>query len=185
MIRLDITTEDPSYRDIIRRYWKLDTGSRFAEPLSAIEEDHGLTRGGILSIVRTHSRAISKVHQCGECGREKEFHSRKEYRETPTQTSYCCAECQAEGTEGEEPHRSTLDSVAPDRPNSDRPASSDLPSDGLASNRSSAALEAKADTLGGRLHQVALLLSEVSSRLERLTERDQKVDLGTFPEARS
>lgn len=94
MIDLRIHTSDPRRRELIRRYWKLGrSGSDFAEPFDALKRDFGLSRGGIVGIVRSDSTALSGVHRCTECGKPKEFDCRKDFRDTPKQKPFTCEDC--------------------------------------------------------------------------------------------
>ena len=94
MIDLRIHTSDPRRRELIRRYWKLGPGgSDFAEPFEALKSDFGLSRGGIVGIVRSDSTAFSGIHRCSGCGKRKEFDCRKDFRDTPKQKPYTCEKC--------------------------------------------------------------------------------------------
>lgn len=98
MINLQFFTDDERKRELITRYWKLGPRGRdFAEPMETLKEEFGLSRGGILGIVRTSSNAVSEIHKC-ECGRLKLFSSRKDFRSTPKQTPYVCQQCQEEAS---------------------------------------------------------------------------------------
>jgi len=100
MIDLSIFAEKDRRRQLISRYWKLSSpGNDFAEPMKQIKEDFGLSRGAILGIVRSGSRAVSQIHVC-RCGRRKEFDSRKDFRSTPTQKPYVCEECKEDHSAG-------------------------------------------------------------------------------------
>lgn len=113
MIEVFVFTDDPVRRDIIERYWRCLNGSSFAEPLSSIEGEYGLTRGGILQVVHADSRAISKVIQCRSCDRMREFRSRKDFRETPTQSTFVCDKCSQEEGADESASAGQMESISP------------------------------------------------------------------------
>lgn len=97
MIDLRISADQKRRREQIRRYWKLDaSGSDFAESMDTLKEDFELSQGAILGIVRSNSRAVSKIHEC-DCGHRKEFDSRKDFRSTPKQKPFVCPECHENG----------------------------------------------------------------------------------------
>lgn len=94
MIDLRIHTSDPRRRDLIRRYWKLGrSGSDFVEPFDAPKRDFGLSRGGIVGIVRSDSTALSSAHRCTECGKPKEFDCWNDLRDNPKQKPFTCEDC--------------------------------------------------------------------------------------------
>jgi hypothetical protein len=101
MIDLEILTDDQRKRELIQRYWKLgSSGNDFSVSLKTLKAEFELSRGAILGIVRSNSRAVSRIHQC-KCGSRKEFDSRKDFRSTPKQKPYVCQECQ-EAESGED-----------------------------------------------------------------------------------
>lgn len=99
MIDLQIFTDVGRRKELIRRYWKLnDSGNDFEEPMDSIKDDFNLSRGAILGIIRSKSRAVSQIHEC-ECGHQKVFDSRKDFRSTPKQKPFVCETCQETGSD--------------------------------------------------------------------------------------
>ena len=90
MIDLIFLTEDPTRREISRRYYATNKRDRFVEDVSEIASDHGLTWKQVLSVARSSCIALSTVHQCTVCGKPKEFTSRKEVRNYRAVNSHTC-----------------------------------------------------------------------------------------------
>jgi hypothetical protein len=90
MIDLIFLTEDPTRREISRRYYATNKRDRFVEDVSEIASDHGLTWKQVLSVARSSCIALSTVHQCTVCGKPKEFTSRKEVRNYQSVKSHTC-----------------------------------------------------------------------------------------------
>jgi len=109
MIDVRIHTTDPMHRDVINRYWALSSGRHFAEDVSAIESDHRLTCGQILSIVNSFSTVVSTVHRCIRCRRSKEFTRRKDLRNTRMQEPYVCESCRTHQGGSDESQESMTD----------------------------------------------------------------------------
>lgn len=122
MIDLEILTDDERKRELIRRYWKLNSsGTDFAESLETLKKEFGLSRGSILGIVRSNSRAVSKIHVC-ECGHRKVFDCRKDFRSTPKRKPFVCQECAKEETSGSaEADTSTSDLSSSGTPEEEAP----------------------------------------------------------------
>jgi hypothetical protein len=197
MIDLSIFAEKDRRRQLISRYWELSSsGTDFAEPMKQIKEDFGLSRGAILGIVRSGSRAVSKIHMC-RCGARKEFDSRKDFRSTPTQKPYVCEECKedhsadgqiaktADGGASESvPTRSGGETPGGEKPGGEPPVG-DNPlvetqlEDLFGAISSSANVEKRASAAGGmeekrlrqRLRRLARGLSRASRTLERLSHQ--------------
>lgn len=190
MIDLSIFAEKDRRRQLISRYWELSSpGNDFAEPMKQIKEDFGLSRGAILGIVRSGSRAVSEIHVC-RCGARKEFDSRKDFRSTPTQKPYVCEECKeahsadgqiaktADGGASESvPTRSGGETPGGEPPVGDNPLVETQLEDLFGAISSSANVEKRASAAGGkeekrlrqRLRRLARGLSRASRTLERLS----------------
>lgn len=192
MIDLSIFAEKDRRRQLISRYWELSSpGNDFAEPMKQIKEDFGLSRGAILGIVRSGSRAVSEIHVC-RCGARKEFDSRKDFRSTPTQKPYVCEECKedhsadgqiaktADGGASESvPTRSGGETPGGEPPVGDNPLVETQLEDLFGAISSSANVEKRASAAGGkeekrlrqRLRRLARGLSRASRTLERLSHQ--------------
>ncbi len=192
MIDLSIFAEKDRRRQLISRYWELSPpGNDFAEPMKQIKEDFGLSRGAILGIVRSGSRAVSEIHVC-RCGARKEFDSRKDFRSTPTQKPYVCEECKedhsadgqiaktADGGASESvPTRSGGETPGGEPPVGDNPLVETQLEDLFGAISSSANVEKRASAAGGkeekrlrqRLRRLARGLSRASRTLERLSHQ--------------
>ncbi|MCS3679240.1 hypothetical protein GGP72_003216 [Salinibacter ruber] len=192
MIDLSIFAEKDRRRQLISRYWELSSpGNDFAEPMKQIKEDFGLSRGAILGIVRSGSRAVSEIHVC-RCGARKEFDSRKDFRSTPTQKPYVCEECKeahsadgqiaktADGGASESvPTRSGGETPGGEPPVGDNPLVETQLEDLFGAISSSANVEKRASAAGGkeekrlrqRLRRLARGLSRASRKLERLSHQ--------------
>jgi hypothetical protein len=168
MIDLKISTDDECKRELIRRYWKLAVnGSGFAESMETLKEDFGLSRGAILGIVRSNSRAVSKIHQC-ECGHRKTFDSRKDFRSTPKQKPFVCPKCRENGAaNGAE--ASGGSSSKPGRSDEQGDASEGAPAE--APDGQLPANEGSPEELQDSLRKLARVLSEASQRVERLSHK--------------
>jgi hypothetical protein len=192
MIDLSIFAEKDRRRQLISRYWELSSpGNDFAEPMKQIKEDFGLSRGAILGIVRSGSRAVSEIHVC-RCGARKEFDSRKDFRSTPTQKPYVCEECKEAHSAGGQIAKTADDSASesvPTRSGGETPGGEpsvrDNPlvetqlEDLFGAISSSANVEKRASAAGGkeekrlrqRLRRLARGLSRASRTLERLSHQ--------------
>ncbi len=183
MIDLQIHTDDPRRRELIERYWRLaQGGGDFAEPLDTLKEEFGLSRGGIVGIVRAESTAESGVHLCTGCGDPKEFDCRKDYRSTPKQRPFVCQDCATKsanaGPEDEQPSRSPQDpsraqarSEANGRSeaqDSGKGAPADPP-EKVAKSRPEETVSKEG--LQQSLHQLAQLLDEASQHAKRLSDQ--------------
>ncbi|MCS4201523.1 hypothetical protein GGP93_002979 [Salinibacter ruber] len=192
MIDLSIFAEKDRRRQLISRYWELSSpGNDFAEPMKQIKEDFGLSRGAILGIVRSGSRAVSEIHVC-RCGARKEFDSRKDFRSTPTQKPYVCEECKEDHSAGGQiaktaddsasesvPTRSGGETPGGEPPVGDNPLVETQLEDLFGAISSSANVEKRASAAGGkeekrlrqRLRRLARGLSRASRTLERLSHQ--------------
>ena len=196
MIDLKISADQKRRREQIRRYWKLDaSGSDFAESMDTLKEDFELSQGAILGIVRSNSRAVSKIHEC-DCGHRKEFDSRKDFRSTPKQKPFVCPECHENGAangaetsggssrEEDSPNEespkeeSTEDMLTEESPTAD--LDEQLPvTDGSLEDSSSEDGSPEDDSpedyspeeLRKSLRQLARILSKASQRAERLSHK--------------
>lgn len=159
--------------------------------MKQIKEDFGLSRGAILGIVRSGSRAVSEIHVC-RCGARKEFDSRKDFRSTPTQKPYVCEECKedhsadgqiaktADGGASESvPTRSGGETPGGEPSVRDNPLVETQLEDLFGAISSSANVEKRASAAGGkeekrlrqRLRRLARGLSRASRTLERLSHQ--------------
>jgi predicted transcriptional regulator len=114
MIDVQYKTDDPKRREIVERYFATDERGRFLEDVSEIASDHGMTWKQILSIVRSCSTALSTVHRCEICGRQKEFTSRQDIRENRTMGAYLCSRKCREKYRREEQDRRAVEEETPE-----------------------------------------------------------------------
>ena len=114
MIDVQYETDDPKRREIVKRYFATDEHGRFLDDVSEIASDHGMTWKQILSIVRSCSTALSTVHQCEVCGRQKEFTSRQDIRENRTMDAYLCSRKCREKSRKRKQRLRAIEEVRPD-----------------------------------------------------------------------
>ena len=173
MIDLKISTDHKRRREQIRRYWRLDAnGSDFAESMDTLKEDFDLSQGAILGIVRSNSRAVSKIHRC-DCGHRKEFDSRKDFRSTPKQKPFVCPECHENGaTSGAEaPSGSSSQPKSSKKQKSKKQknVSEEIPTADL--DEELPVTDGSPEELKKSLRQLARILSKASQRAERLSHK--------------
>lgn len=181
MIDLKISTDQERRREQIRRYWRLDAnGSDFAESMDTLKEDFGLSQGAILGIVRSNSRAVSKIHKC-DCGHRKEFDSRKDFRSTPKQKPFVCPKCHENGASSDAKtfggSASRPGSSEEQKSDEQKNASKEIPTDDLADDLDQELPVTDPEVTGSPeelqkfLRQLARVLSKASQRAERLSHK--------------
>lgn len=153
MIDVQYETDDPKRHEIIKRYFATDERGRFLEDVSEIASDHGMTWKQILSIVRSCSTALSTVHRCKVCGKQKEFTSRQDIRENRTMETYLCSrKCR----EKHEQRRQSLQ------------AAEEVPSDSC--------VESSGQLLRQVVGRITESLSSVSEELSTISDELQRIE---------
>jgi ssDNA-binding Zn-finger/Zn-ribbon topoisomerase 1 len=96
-IDLEIYTDDPTEVAALQAYWQLaDDGESWAQTVTAIRAEHGLTQQEMTRLVRECAFAHLLDVKCPSCGDPSPLSSRANFAEIRRQGNVLCPACRAE-----------------------------------------------------------------------------------------